>query len=187
MNAKVLTQKQIITAKDTGVKSNLVSSPYITNNYYLFSLGEVIINTFYIANTQRIEAKGATSLRLFWSLYLSIVLQENYFKTSVLNCLKKKLRKGRHQWLKTVAYKMYATRQAGFGTGTIIRKVQCTIKSKQIAVNKPSPWPFGVKGCSCPAEQQQSLVGPVWVQCGISRSKVLRDQFQMQSQRRCFH
>lgn len=36
MNAKVLTQKHPIIAKDTAVKKNLVNILYITNNHYIF-------------------------------------------------------------------------------------------------------------------------------------------------------
>ena len=63
-NAKVLTQKHLIVAKDTSVKKNLVNILYITNSHYIFQLAEMSINRFYVAHKQGREAKGATSLGL---------------------------------------------------------------------------------------------------------------------------
>lgn len=79
-NAKVLTQKHLIVAKDTSVKKNLVNILYITNSHYIFQLAEMIINRFYVAHKQGREAKGATSLGLCWSLNLTTVLQEHCIK-----------------------------------------------------------------------------------------------------------
>lgn len=64
MNAKVLTQKHLITAKDTAVKENLVNILYITNSHCIFQLAEMIINRFYVTHKQGREAKRATSLGL---------------------------------------------------------------------------------------------------------------------------
>lgn len=58
---------------------------------------------------------------------------------------------------------MYFKIQDGFGTGIIIRKVQCATESKQIAVSQ-ALGPLESRAAASLAELQQNLVSPGWIQ-----------------------